>query len=445
MRRTYCITLLVATGFCVAAISSLALRIGLAADTEKANLASLSPSWPQWRGPNRDDISPDVGLLKDWKEKPPQLVWTAEGMGNGYAGVSLAGGKIFTTGNFPDGQGVVALNLDGKVLWTKKITESPPKHGHDGSRCTPSIDGNLLYAIASSGKIVCLKAENGEEVWSRDFKDFGGKMMSGWGFSESPLVDGDRVLCTPGGADAMIVALDKLTGKDVWRSKVPEAEIGPKGKDGAGYSGIVISNAAGVKQYVQLVGHGVIGVRASDGKYLWGYNGVANKTANIPTPIVSGDFVFCSSGYQTGSALLKLSQDGEGVKAEEQYFLDGTKMQNHHGGMVLKDGYVYCGHKHNNGLPICVELATGKILWGGEERGPGSGSAAVTYADGNLIFRYQSGEVALIEASPSGYKLKGSFKPDFVGSKPCWAHPVVIGRRLYLRDQDKLMCYDVRG
>ncbi len=435
--------ILIGAVFCL--YSLLTLLPGSAADPEKLSPGSLVPSWPQWRGPNRDEISPDRGLLKDWNQRAPQRVWIADGMGRGYAGVSLAGGKVYTTGDFPDGQAVVALSIDGKVLWSKRMTEAAPKHSKDGSRCTPSIDGNLLFAIASSGKIVCLKADSGEEVWSRDFKEFGGQMMSGWGFSESPLVDGDRVLCTPGGADAMVVALDKLTGKDIWKCKVPGTDIGPKGKDGAGYSGIVISNGGGVKQYVQLIGRGVVGVRASDGKYLWGYNGVANKTANISTPLVSGDYIFCSTGYQTGSALIKLSQDGEGVKAQEKYFLDATKLQNHHGGMVLKDGYVYCGHKHNNGLPICVELASGKVVWGGEERGPGSGSAAVTYADGNLIFRYESGEVALIEASPSGYKLKGSFKPEFIGREKCWAHPVVIGGRLYLRDQDKLMCYDVRG
>ena len=443
MRPVYSMVLATAAVICLGVFSSLMLRDGSAADTERLATASLSPSWPQWRGPNRDDISPDRGLLKDWNQKAPKLMWTAEGMGSGYAGVSLEGGKIYTTGNLKDGQGVVALNLDGKVLWSKSITETVPKHQRDGSRCTPSVDGERLYAIASSGKIVCLNANTGDAVWSRDFKEFGGQMMSGWGFSESPLVDGDRVLCTPGGKEAMIVALDKLTGKDVWRSAIPEAKVGPKGKDGAGYSGIVISNGAGVKHYVQLIGRGVVGIRASDGKYLWGYNGVANGTANIPTPLISGDFVFCSTGYRTGSALLKLSKDGDGVKAEEEYFLDGNKLQNHHGGMVLKDGYVYCGHQHNQGFPICVEMATGKNIWGGAERGPGTGSAAVTFADGNLFFRYESGEVALIEASPSSYKLKGTFKPEFV-SKPCWAHPVVIGGRLYLRDQDKLMCYDVR-
>ncbi|MDX1943944.1 MAG: PQQ-binding-like beta-propeller repeat protein [Pirellulaceae bacterium] len=400
-------------------------------------------SWNGWRGPKRDGQSPDVGLLKDWSAKPPSLAWTADGLGAGYASISLADGQLYTTGNFPDGQKVTALDpVAGKVVWSTPITDAAPGHKHEGSRSTPAIDGDRLYVVASSGKIVCLKTKDGSVVWARDFADFGGKLMSGWGFSESPLVDGDRVLCTPGGADALVVALDKLTGKDLWRAA--GKDLGTKGKDGAGYSSMVVSEACGVRQYVQLVGRGVVGIRASDGKLLWNYNDVANGTANIPTPLVSGDQVFCSTGYRTGSALLTLTKDGDGIKCAENYFLSGEKLQNHHGGMILKDGYVYCGHAHNSGFPICVEMATGKIAWGGDQRGPGSGSAAVTYADGHLVFRYQSGEVALIEATPSGYHLKGSFKPVVVGKNPCWAHPVVIGGKLYLRDQDKLMCYDVR-
>jgi outer membrane protein assembly factor BamB len=401
-----------------------------------------SAEWPQWRGPNRDGMSPDTGLSHDWDAKPPQLLWTAEGLGSGYASVTVADGRIYTTGNLDDGQAVICLNAaDGKLLWTKYLTDFVPKHGYDGSRCSPSLDGDRLYAIASSGKIACLKAAGGSEIWSRDFKDWNGKMMSGWGFSESPLVDGDWVLCTPGSTQAMIVALDKHTGKEIWHTELPASDSGKK--DGAAYSSIVVSNACGIKQYVQLVGRGVIGVRASDGKFLWDYTQIANRTANIPTPLVSGDYVFCSTGYQTGSALLRLVKDG-GVKCEEQYFLCGDKAQNHHGQMVLKDGFVYFGHRHGQGFPICIEMLTGKIMWGGSQRGPGNGSAAICYADGNLVFRYQSGEVALIEATSSGYHLKGSFKPEYVGKNPCWAQPVVIGGRLYLRDQDKLMCYDVR-
>lgn len=418
--------------------------MSLASDTSPKT-ANVLAGWTQWRGPQRSGMSPDVGLLKDWSAQPPKLLWTAEGLGGGYASVSVAGGRIYTTGNLADGQAVICLNAaDGQVAWTKRMTDVVPKHGHDGSRCTPNIDGERLYSIASSGKIVCLKTADGGEVWSKDFRtEWGGRMMSGWGFSESPLVDGDWVLLTPGAADAMIVALDKLTGKEIWRtSSVPN--LGENGRDGAAYSSIVVSNACGVKQYVQLVGKGVIGVRASDGQFLWGYNDVANRTANIPTPLVAGDYVFCSTGYGTGAALLELVKDGGGIKCQERYFLSGDKFQNHHGQMILKDGYIYCGHRHNNGFPICIEMETGNVVWGGSQRGPGTGSAAITYADGHLVFRYQSGEVGLIEATPSEYRLKGAFRPDYVSKNPCWAQPVVIGGRLYLRDQDKLMCYDVR-
>lgn len=411
---------------------------------------SVAPSgarpaeWTQWRGPDRAGLSPDVGLLKDWST-PPKLLWTADGMGAGYASVSVAGGRIYTTGNLASGQGVVCVNAaDGKIVWTKLIIDSVPRHGYPGTRCTPSLDGERLYATATSGKIACLKTADGSEIWSKDFRtEWDGKMSSGWGFSESPLVDGPWVLCTPGSPEAMIVALNKLTGKEIWRSAAPD--LGSKGKDGAAYSSIVISNACGIKQYVQLVGRGVIGVRASDGELLWNYNAVANQTASIPTPLVAGDLVFCSTGYQTGAALLKLVKAGRSIQCQEQYFLDGRTFQNHHGQMILKDGFVYCGHGHNNGYPICLDMQTGKIVWGGKERGPGSGSAAIAYADGNLLFRYQSGEVAVIEATPSAYRLKASFKPEFVGKDPCWAQPVVIGGRMYLRDQDKLMCYDVRA
>ncbi|HEX5104423.1 MAG TPA: PQQ-binding-like beta-propeller repeat protein [Pirellulaceae bacterium] len=399
--------------------------------------------WPQWRGVDRSGVSPDSGLNTDWAARPPKLLWTAEGLGGGFASVSLASGVIYTTGNFPDGQAVVAVDAEGgKLLWKQPITDEPPSHSKQGSRSTPSIDGKHVYAIASSGKIVCLNAADGSEVWSKDFKsEWGGRMMSGWGFSESPLVDGDWVLCTPGGAEAMIVALDKLTGKEIWRCKAPA--FGP-GKEGAGYSSIVISNACGVKQYVQLVGKGLMGARASDGKFLWGYSDIANRTANCSTPLISGDYIFCSTGYRTGAALVKLVKSGDSIEAQEQYFKSGEEFQNHHGQMILQDGYVYAGHGHNNGLPICLELDSGKVVWGGTDRGVGTGSAAVACADGHLVFRYQSGEVALIEATPSEFRLKGSFKPQFVGRDPCWAQPVIIGGKLYLRDQDKLMCYDAK-
>jgi outer membrane protein assembly factor BamB len=398
--------------------------------------------WPQWRGPERNGLSTETGLNTDWEARPPKLLWTAEGLGEGYASVAVSGGRIYTTGNLETGQGVVAIDVkSGEKVWSQPFTESVPQHSYTGSRCTPTVDGDMLYVVSSEGTIACLNSKDGTIVWRRHFKDdWKGRMMSGWGFSESPLVDGDRLICTPGGDDAMIVALNKKTGEEIWRSAVPN--IGGKGNDGAGYGSIVISEAAGVKQYVQMIGRGVIAVRADNGMFLWGYNPVANGTANIPTPIISGDFVFCSTGYGTGAALLQIAQDGDSLIAEEIYFLPAKTFENHHGGMVLVGDHIYCGHKHNNGFPVCLDMKMGEVVWGGE-RGPGSGSAAVTYYDGHLVFRYQSGDVALIEASPEGMKLKGVFKADFVQS-PSWAHPVVAGGRLYLREQDKLMCYDLK-
>ena len=395
--------------------------------------------WPQFRGPDRDGKSSETGILKSWETKAPQLLWMGEGMGKGYASVAVVGDRLYTTGDLPGGQGVVAVNAkDGKVLWTTVLTEAVPKHMSAGSRCTPTVVGNHLWVTTSNGSIACLTTD-GKLVWQKSFeKEWAGKMMSGWGYSESVLVDGNMALCTPGGPDAMMVALDKDTGKELWKCKVPE--FGNKGKAGAGYSSIVISMAAGVKQYVQMIGHGVIGVRAADGKFLWGYNNSANGTANISNPVIAGDYVFSSSAYGTGTGLVKLAKDGDGVKATEVYFLNADTLSNHHGGMILADGYIYCGHKQNGGDLLCIDIKTGKLMWG-PVKAPGKGSAAVTYADGHLIFRYQDGLMVLVEATPKEFKLKGSFKPEFQ-DKESWAHPVVSGGRLYLREQDKLMCYE---
>lgn len=410
------------------------------------NQLSIAADWPCWRGPNHDAKCVETGLRTDWDENAPTHVWTTEGFGRGYASVSIVDGRLYTTGNFEgEGQGVIAASADtGEILWKKILTDSVPKHGYVGSRCTPTVDGEYLYIVTSNGDIACLRTVDGSEVWTKDFADeWNGKMMSGWGFSESPLVDGDHVLCTPGGPEAMIVCLNKKTGEEVWKTGVPD--FGGKGKDGAGYSSIVISEAAGLKQYVQLIGRGVFGVRASDGKFLWGYNKVANDVANIPNPIPFGDYVFASTGYGTGACLLHLTSAGSGaINAEEVYFLDAKTFQNHHGGMILHGGYVYAGTKHNKGFPTCLDVKSGEIKWGGEIRGEGSGSAAVLFADGHLIFRYQSGDVALIEATPEGYNLKGSFMPVYQEDKS-WAHPVIVDGKLYLREQNKLMCYDMRA
>jgi outer membrane protein assembly factor BamB len=422
------------------ALGLAALLLGLAAPAS----AQAPASWPGWRGPQRDAQSPDKGLLASWPATGPKLLFKATGLGTGFSSLAIAAGRVYTMGDVDGTQHVIALDAtDGKKLWATAVGPAWVDE-FPGPRATPTVDGNLVFAVGTEGDAVALDAASGKEVWRKSLsKDFGGVMMSIWKFSESPLVDGDRLILTPGGPDALMVALDKKTGKEIWRTAAPD--LGSAGRPGAGYAGAVISNGAGVKQYVQLVGRGLVGVRASDGKLLWHYGRVANQVANISTPVVKGDYVFASTGYQTGSALLKLVKSATGVDAQEVYFLEAPTFQNHHGGFVVVGDTIYAGHGHNRGHPIALDFATGKVLWGGPSlRNAGSGSAAVHYADGHLYFRYQNGKMVLIEATPAGYKEKGSF--DIPGvEKPSWSHPVVLGGRLYLREQDALYVYDVKA
>jgi len=405
----------------------------------KAQSSALPPgevvhsgSWPGWRGPNRDDICKETGLLESFPTTGPPIKWHVNGMGSGYSSVAIDNGRIFTVGNINGQCNVLALSVaNGRRYWAVPIGTGDPNS-------TPTVDGDRVYALTRDGNLACLNVADGHIVWERSLTtDFGGAVPT-WGYSESVLVDGDRVVCTPGSKNAMLAALDKKTGKTLWTAPSPE---GGGSNAAGGYSSIVISNGAGVKQYVQLAGQGLISYRADDGKFLWSYAKIANGTANIPTPLVKDDYVFGASGYGAGSALIHLEKSDDGVSAKEVYFLNGSTLQNHHGGMVLYGDYIYCGKGHNSGFPVCVELKTGKIMWDGG-RGPGTGSAAVMEADGELIFRYENGVVAMIEATPEKYKLKGRFSTAMHNGNG-WAHPVIVDKQLFLRDMDDLICYDV--
>ncbi len=414
-----------------------------------------SADWPQWRGPGRDAKAPDEGLIQQWPAEGPPLDWRLDGFGAGYSSVAVAGQRIYTLGDYEgregqpaEGQYVVAAARDGsEILWRTRIGKTWQDR-YLGPRSTPTIDGDRVYALSTDGTLVCLAAADGKVIWQRSLpEDFGGVVMSyegriDWKFAESPLVDGERVIVTPGSKQAGLVALNKSDGKEIWRTRLPD-DLGEQGGDGAGYSSVVISHGAGVKQYVQLLGRGLVGVDAADGRFLWHYNRVANAVANISTPLVDGDHVFASTGYETGAVLLKLRKTEAGVAADEVYFLDHTTFQNHHGNMILHEGYVYAGTAHNKGFPIALELKTGEAAWG-PVRNAGSGSAAVAFADGRLYFRYQNGVMVLIEATPEGYQELGSFEiPDV--QHESWSHPVIADGHLYLREQNHLLCYDLQA
>ncbi len=402
--------------------------------------AAVDGDWPRWRGANLDNISTEKGLLDKWPADGPKLAWKARNLGGGYSSVAVVGDRIYTMGGRSGRVMLFALNReDGKEVWAAEVGR-----GNDPN-CTPTVDpeAGLVFALSKDGDFACIDAKTGDVKWKKSFpRDFGGKMHSSWGYSESPLIDGDRVIVTPGAPDAQIVALNKTTGETIWKSTLPD--LGRKGTDGAGYSSIVISSAGGVKQYVQLVGRGCIGVDAKTGKYLWGYNRVANGTANVPTPIIKDNFVFTTSGYgDGGSALLQIVKKGNAFAVNEVYYKSNNELQNHHGGLVMIGNHIYGGHGHNKGFPFCLEWKTGKVLWLQENNEiSGRQSAAVTYAEGHLYFRYQDGTVTLVAASPRGYQEKGKFTIPRKGES--WPHPVIAGGKLYLRNQDELLCYDVK-
>ena len=402
------------------------LSLGLAASVRLVNGAD----WPQWRGPHRDGISPDTGLLTEWPAGGPPLAWKATGIGHGFSSISLSGSRIFTMGDGPDSSFIYALDLNGKALWSAKVGRPGGGDGHPGTRCTPAASGDLVYAIGQYGDLVCVEAATGKERWRKNLNDdFGGRMMSGWGNSESPLVDEDKVLCTPGGSRGTVAALNKNTGEVIWQSK--------GFNDSAGYSSIITAAIGGVNQYIQLTGASVAGLATDDGRLLWRASR-HGQTAVVPTPIFHDDCVFVTSGYGVGCNLFKVTKAGDAFTAEQVYA--NKVMMDHHGGVILVGEHLY-GHSDSQGW-VCQEFKTGNLVWGEKQK---LGKGSIAYADGHLYLRSQDrGTVTLIDATPEGFKEKGRFEPPDRSQRDIWAHPVVIGGKLYLRDQDVLLCYNVK-
>jgi outer membrane protein assembly factor BamB len=423
--------------------------------------------WPQWQGHDRNAMSSEGGLLQEWPSEGPPLAWRVDELGGGDSAPSIAEGRIFGMSNRGDEEIVWALSeSDGNELWVRPLGPALQQQfpqSKEGPGCTPTVDGDRLYVLGMSGALACLRVADGEIVWQRNLKDDFGGVPPMWNYRESPLVDGDKLICTPGANDATLVALDKMTGEVIWKNQPPassappaeeqpEAPRGRRGRfgfgpgSGAAYSSPIAIDFGGKRQYVQLTAKALIGVDASDGALLWEYPKPANRMGiNCTTPLYHDGIVFASSAYGAGGGAVKLSTNADGaIEATEVYLTQ--RMQNHHGGIILLDGCLYGANGGNGGGNlICIDFETGEVLWDerrGEQRVP---KGSIVYADGRFYYRTEDGTVLLFEPSRERYIERGRFEQPDRTQLPAWAHPVIANGRLYIRDQDILFCYNVKS
>jgi outer membrane protein assembly factor BamB len=385
--------------------------------------------WPQWRGPNRDDVSKETGLLTSWPAEGPKRIWLNENAGAGYSGPAIADGKLFIMGTRDNSEVVLMLDANtGKEIWSAAVGHIFNEKRGDGPRATPTVRGNHVYTMSGLGTVACVNIADGKVAWQQSMTDLGGTIPH-WGYTESVLVDGAQVVCTPGGSKGAVAAFNKETGKLLWRST--------EFKDEAQYSSIVAAKINGTPQYVQLTQNSVVGLGTQDGKVLW-KSPWPGRTAVIPTPIVRDNYVYVTSGYGVGCKQLQIGADN---KVYTRY--ENKVMKNHHGGVILVGDYLY-GHADPGWT--CQNFKTGEEVWNHRAFGKG----AIAYADGMLYCQEEgSGTVALVEASPTGWKEQGRLKLDPQSkTRPpdgrIWTHPIISNGKLYLRDQELIYCYEVK-
>lgn len=413
MKTPHSRLLLPVTALCVLVLTTSVSNLGL-------------EDWPQWRGVNRDGKSAERGLLKSWPQGGPPRAWQAAGAGEGYSSFSVAGGRLYTLGARGGTEYVMAFDeATGKKVWEVANGSRFGNDRGDGPRGTPTIDGAQLYAYGASGDLSAIDTATGRKIWSINVLErFGGRNIQ-WGLSESPLVLRDRIIVNAGGSGASIVAVSKKDGSVLWRSQ----------SDEAGYSSAILHEVGGIPQAIVFTAQRALGVDTRDGRLLWSYDRVSNRTANIATPIARGNRVFVSSDYGTGAALLELSASGNAVNAKEVYFT--REMRNHHASSVLIGDHLY---GFSSAILTAMKFDTGEVAW--RDRSVGKGS--VIFADERLYLYSETGVVGLAEATPAGYREHGRFQIR-TGSLPTWSHPVVANGKLYLRDQDNIYAYDVRA
>lgn len=393
-------------------------------------------NWPQWRGPERNGISEETGLLQEWPAEGPKLLWQVEGIGQGYSTPAVVDDRLYLLSNEGlENEFVQALgSADGSQIWSTRlgnVGNPDQRPSYPGARSTPTVDGDVLYALGSDGDLACMQIADGEIRWQKNLRSAFGGSPGAWAYSESPLVDGDVLVCTPGGSAATIVALNKNNGDVVWKCPIEGGE--------AGYASAIVVDVDGVKQYVQFLGNGIglVGVQAETGDLLWRYPRTAQDTAaNIPTPVAGKNYVYSAAG-QSGGGLVALKSQQDSVDAEQVYF--SPELPKAIGGTVLLGDYLYGS---NGDVLMCVEFATGEVQWQQRIGTP----ASVCFAEGNLYLHGENGDVLLVEATPDGFHQKGRFTPPNQpdrGRAKAWAYPVVAEGKLYVRDWDLLSCYDV--
>jgi len=397
--------------------------------------SALAEDWPQFHGPRRDNRSRETGLQRRWREGGPELIWRAQELGHGFSTVAIADGMIYTTGNIEQDTVITALDLSGERLWQRK-NGAAYKRAQPGARSTPTVVEGKLYNLNGDGNLICLDAKTGSTIWAVNvLQRFEGRMIE-WGISESPFVDGNNVICCPGGEAVSMVALDKDTGQTRWTCH--------GAGDKPSYTSPMIVDYLGLRQIVTLMSDSAIGVAADTGELLWQYPHKVRFGVNCDTPIYHEGHVFLFGTWGRGATMLKLNVEGNGCSAEEIWRT--PELDNEHGGVVLVDGYLYGQADGDHKLRhwACLEMKTGDTMWTSRELA-GSRSATQTFADRMLYVVSDSGEVALVRPNPKRLEIVSQFQLPKEGQGAVWAHPVICGGRLYIRHGEFLYAYDIRA
>ena len=414
----------------------LVLACALASLSGLAARGAPAAEWPCFHGPRGDNLAPDTGLLKSWPAGGPKLLWTAKGCGVGFVTVSVAGGRLYTAGAFDGETRVLCLDLEGQPVWQApngkswQVSPQDVSFGGDkgGARATPTLAGGLAYHLNETGRLAAFDAATGAERWAFSLIERFEVTPPKWGLAESVLIEGDVLYCQPGGKQGYVVALDCRDGKTRWAN----TELG----DLASYSSFILRDVAGTRQLISMNAQAAFGLEAATGKLLWRFPFTNKRTINIMHPVYADGQVFISNGYGGGCRMLKLAAAGGAWQATEAW---RGKLDNHHGGVVLVDRFLYGAGDEYRGF-VCLDWQTGAERWREPEF-----KGSVSVADGRLYCLDERGELRLVEPTPTEHRVHGRFQVPSGGKGLYWAHPVICGGRLYLRHADHLYAYDVKA